>query len=127
MLPAPFFMRAQDKVLADAAREIQVDVRHVGHGIGGEEALQRKVVFQRVDVREADEVADEQSHGGAAAPARRVFLQRQGRVAQALIYHHLPPSLMTSWYISRKPARLYFLIRANSSSSRFCTCGVTAP
>ena len=37
--PAPLFMRPQDKLFADGARKIEVDVRHVAHGIGGEKTL----------------------------------------------------------------------------------------
>ena len=59
-----------DQLLADVAREVEVDVGH-RHELAVEEAPEREVVRDRVDVREAGQVADERADGRAAAAAGR--------------------------------------------------------
>ena len=41
----------------------------------GQKTFQREVIFQRVDVRKPDEVADQQSHRRTPSSPRRVFLE----------------------------------------------------
>ena len=79
MLPAPFLMGPQDQVFPDAAGKIEVDIRHIGHGIVGQKPFQRKLVFQRIDMRKTDQIADQQGHRRAAPSSRRIFLQRSER------------------------------------------------
>ena len=73
-----------DEALADVAREIEVDVRHRGH-VAVEEAPQKQVVGDRIDMRQPGQIADDRAHRGAApaaggqlAPggARRAHLER---------------------------------------------------
>ena len=58
-----------DQLLADVAREVEVDVRH-GVELPVQEAPERQVRGDRVDVREARQVADERADR-APAPASR--------------------------------------------------------
>ena len=58
-----------DQLLADVAREVEVDVRDRGQ-LAVEEAAEREVVRDRVDVREAGQVADDRADRAAAAAAR---------------------------------------------------------
>ena len=70
----------RDQHLADVAREVEVDVRQRGQLLV-EEAAEEEVVRDRVDVREAGEVADDRGHGRPApAPGRQ---QRAGRAGPA--------------------------------------------
>jgi hypothetical protein len=64
------FDDADDELLADVAREVEVDVRH-RRELAVEEAAEREVVRDRVDVREAGQVADERTDGRAAPASRR--------------------------------------------------------
>ena len=57
----------------------------------GKKAFQRKVVLQRVDVGDSQEVPHQHGYRRAPAAARRVELQRGFRVSQPHIYSHLPP------------------------------------
>ena len=61
---------ADDELLADVAREVEVDVRH-RRELAVQEAPERELVRDRVDVREPGEVADDRADRGAAAAARR--------------------------------------------------------
>src|SRR5581483_2763616 len=61
---------ADDQLLADVARKVEVDVRH-RRELAVEEAAEREVVRDRVDVREAGQVADERPDRRAAPAARR--------------------------------------------------------
>ena len=61
---------AEDQLLADVAREVEVDVRH-RHELAVEEAAEREVLRDRVDVREAGQVADDRADRRAAPPPRR--------------------------------------------------------
>ena len=60
---------ADDELLADVAWEVEVDVRH-GREFAVQEASEREVVRDRVDVREAGEVADDRADR-APPPATR--------------------------------------------------------
>ena len=73
-------MHARDQDLADVAREVEVDVRQRGQLLV-EEAPEEQLVRDRVDVREAGEVADDRGHRGAAPAAGRQ--QRARRVRPA--------------------------------------------
>ena len=59
-----------DQLLADVAREVEVDVRH-RHELAVEEAPERQVGLHRIDVREAGQVADDRADGAPPAAARR--------------------------------------------------------
>ena len=61
---------ADDQLLADVPREVQVDVRY-RRELAVEKAAEREVGGDRVDVRQPGQVADERADGGAAAAARR--------------------------------------------------------
>ena len=61
---------ADDELLADVAREVEVDVGH-RRELAVEEAAEREVVRDRVDVREAGQVADERADRRAAPAAGR--------------------------------------------------------
>ena len=93
-----------DQHLAQTAGEIEVDVRQAGHVLG-DEALQRQVPLERVDVADADQVADQQGHGGAAPAAGVLSSSGVSGGVRAR-------SCMTRWamrtisrYSSRKPAK----------------------
>ena len=69
---------ADDELLPDVAREVEVDVRN-RRELAVEEAAEREVVRDRVDVREAGQVADERADRGAApAPRRQDVAHRAG-------------------------------------------------
>ena len=61
---------ADDELLADVAREVEVDVRHRGE-LAVQEAPERELVRDGIDVREAGEVADDRADRAAAPAARR--------------------------------------------------------
>ena len=61
--------QCDDQLLADVAREVEVDVRH-GVELTVQEAPERQVRGDRVDVREARQVADERADR-APPPASR--------------------------------------------------------
>src|SRR5579864_5113291 len=61
---------ADDQLLADVAREVEVDVGH-RRELAVEEAAERELVRDRIDVREPRQVADERADRRAAAAARR--------------------------------------------------------
>ena len=67
-----------DQLLADLAREVEVDVGDAGHLVV-QEAAEREVRLDRVDVREAGEVADERADARAAAAAGRQRVARASR------------------------------------------------
>ena len=70
VLAAVLLGDADDQLLADVAREVEVDVGH-RRELAVEEAAERELVRDRVDVREAGQVADERADRRAAAAARR--------------------------------------------------------
>ena len=61
---------ADDQLLADVAREVEVDVRH-RHQLAVEEAPEREILRDRIDVREPGQVTDDRAHRRAAPPSRR--------------------------------------------------------
>ena len=69
---------AEDQLLADVAREVEVDVRH-RHQLAVEEAAEREVLRDRVDVREAGQVADDRPDRRAPAAAGRQPAPRRSR------------------------------------------------
>ena len=71
---------ADDELLADVAREVEVDVRH-RRELAVQEAPERELVRDRVDVREAGEVADDRADRAPAPAARRQEAPRRVRAA----------------------------------------------
>ena len=71
---------ADDELLADVAREVEVDVRH-RRELAVQEATERELVRDRVDVREAGEVADDGADRAPPAAARREEAPRRVRAA----------------------------------------------
>ncbi len=71
MLAAVLLGDADDQLLADVAREVEVDVGH-RRQLAVEEATERELVRDRVDVRETGQVTDERPDRRAAtAPGRQ--------------------------------------------------------
>ena len=70
----------QDQLLADVAREVEVDVGHRGQ-LAVEEAAEREPRRDRIDVREAGQVADDRADRRAAPAARRQRHARRVRAA----------------------------------------------
>ncbi len=64
-------VHALDQFLAQTAGKIEVDVGQRGH-IVGQEALERQVPLERVNVADPDQIADQQRHGGAASATFRL-------------------------------------------------------
>jgi hypothetical protein len=81
---------ARDQDVADVAREVEVDVRQRGQLLV-EEAAQQQLVLDRVDVREAGEVADDRGHARAAPAPRREQAPR--RLRPAHLERHLAREL----------------------------------
>ena len=71
---------ADDELLPDVAREVEVDVGD-GRELAVEEAAEREVVRDRIDVREAGEVTDERADRRAAPAARRQDVAHRARPA----------------------------------------------
>ena len=92
---APVLLRhAHDQLLADVAREVEVDVRHRGQLVV-EEATEREIGRDGIDVREPGQVADDRADGRAAAASRRQHLPRDRLAAHfsrdiARELEHLP-------------------------------------
>ena len=86
---------ADDQLLADVAREVEVDVGH-RHQLAVEEAAEREVLRDRVDVREAGQVADDRAdRRAAAAPGRQEAARRaaaRGSRPRAPAPARAPPS-----------------------------------
>ena len=61
---------ADDELLADVAREVEVDVGH-RRELAVQEAADREAVLDRVDVREAGQVADDRADRAASPSPRR--------------------------------------------------------
>ena len=83
-----------DQLLADVAREVEVDVGHRDE-LAVDEAAQRQAGPHRVDVREAGQVADDRADRAPAAAARRKDVARDGAAANleralARQLEHLP-------------------------------------
>ena len=69
---------ADDQLLADVAREVEVDVRHRGE-LAVEEPADREIGLDRVDVREPGQVADDRADRAAApSPGRERVPGRAG-------------------------------------------------
>jgi hypothetical protein len=83
-------VHARDQHVADVAREVEVDVRQRGQLLV-EEAPQAELVGNRVDVREAGEVADDRGHARPAPAAGRQ--QPPRRLAVAHFAGHLAGQL----------------------------------
>ena len=71
---------ADDELLADVAREVEVDVRD-GRELAVQEAAERELVRDRIDVREAGEVADDRADRAPPSAARREEAPRRVRPA----------------------------------------------
>ena len=85
---------ADDQLLADVAGKVEVDVRH-RRQLVVEEAAEREVGRDGIDVREAGQVADDRADGRAAAAPGRQHLPRDRRAAHldrdlARELEHLP-------------------------------------
>ena len=85
---------ANDQLLADVPWEVEIDVRHGDHLVV-DEAAERETRFDRVDVRETRQVADDRADARAAAAAGRQRVPRAARAAHleralARQLEHLP-------------------------------------
>ena len=69
---------ADDELLADVARKVEVDVRHRSE-LAVQEATEREIVRDGIDVREAGEVADDGADGASSSTARRQEAPRRVR------------------------------------------------
>ena len=102
-----------DQLLADVAREVEVDVGH-RHELAVEEAAEREPGVHRVDVREAGQVADDRADR-AAAPrpgGRTLRATEPPRTSSA----HSRASSSTSQWSRKNPARPSSSISFSSSS-----------
>ncbi len=70
MLPPVALGDRDDQLLPDVAREVEVDIGNRGE-LSVQEAPEREVVRDGVDVREAGEVADDRAHRAASPAPRR--------------------------------------------------------
>ncbi len=119
---------ADDELLANIPREVQVDVGN-RRELAVEEASERKIRRHRIDVREAGEIADERADGRAAAAARRQHVAHRAGAA------HLPCHMRTSssskrfrtWACSRRLLVEYRSAKARSQTRRNCTLAGSAP
>ncbi len=94
MLAAVALADLDDQLLADVAREVEVDVRHRDE-LPVEEAAERQARLHRVDVREPSQVADDRADRASATAARRQDVPRDrlaAHLARALAgeLEHLP-------------------------------------
>ena len=94
MLAAVLLGDGDDQLLADLAREVEVDVGHAGHLVV-EEAAERELRLDGVDVREAGEVADDRADARPSPSSRRERVSRRARAADleralARELEHLP-------------------------------------
>ena len=80
MLAAVALGDAHDQLLADVAREVEVDVGHGDHLVV-EEAAERQARRDGIDVREAGQVADDRADARAAAAPRRQRMTGTARAA----------------------------------------------
>ena len=76
MLPPVALGDRDDQLLADVAREVEVDVRH-RRELAVQEAPEREVVLDRIDVGEAREVADDRADRAATSSSRREKVPRR--------------------------------------------------
>ncbi len=94
MLAAVLLGDADDQLLADVSREIEIDVGH-RRELAVEEATERELVCDRIDVREAGQIADERADRRAAPAARWQHVPHRARPAHlardlASKLEHLP-------------------------------------
>ena len=94
MLAAVLLGHGHDQLLADVAREVEVDVGD-GLELAVEEAAERELRLDRVDVREPGQVADDRADRASAAAAGREDVARDGSAAHlerdlARQLEHLP-------------------------------------
>ena len=113
-----------DQLLADVAREVEVDVRHRGE-LAVEEAAEREPGPHRVDVREAGQVADDRADR-AAAPAARAAGRCARREPPRTSSAHSRASSSTSQWSRKNPARPSSSISFSSSSSRLPRAALVA-
>ena len=73
IVAAVFLGDVIDELAAAAHAEIDVDIGH-GNALGIEEALEEQIVLERIDVGDAQRVADETAGGGTATGADGNFL-----------------------------------------------------
>ena len=76
VLPSVALGDRDDQLLADVAREVEVDVRH-RRELAVQEAPEREVVLHRIDVGEAREIADDRADRAAASSPRREEVPRR--------------------------------------------------
>ena len=81
---------ADDQLLADVAREVEIDVGNAGQ-LAVDEAAEREFGRDRVDVREPGQVADDRADGRASTPAGRERVAR--RLAAAHLVRDFPRQL----------------------------------
>ena len=79
-LGAVAVVHARDQLLADVAREVEVDVGQ-RRDLLVQEAPEQQLVADRVDVREAGQVADDRADAGPAAAPGREQAARRARAA----------------------------------------------
>ena len=89
-LVAVALVHARDQLLADVAREVEVDVGQRGQLLV-EKAPDQQLVGDRVDVREPGQEADDRGDARAAAPPGRQ--QRPGALGAAHLHRHLARQL----------------------------------
>src|SRR6516225_3080016 len=78
--PAVTLGDGDDQLLADVAREVEVDVRHRGELVV-EEPAEREVRLDRIDVGETGEVADDRADARAPPSPRRERVPRRARAS----------------------------------------------
>ena len=110
---------ADDELLADVAREVEVDVRDRGQ-LAVEEAPERRLVRHRIDVREPGEVADDRAHG---APRPRPGREKaRGESVPRTSRAHTRAISSTSWWSRKNPASPGTSMSASSLSRRASAC-----
>ena len=90
MLVAVALDHGHDQLLADVAREVEVDVRH-GDELAVQEAAEREPGGDRVDMGEPGQVADDRADRASPAAARRQEMAR--RAGPAYLECHLAREL----------------------------------
>src|SRR5438876_4477113 len=80
MLGAIACVHAADQLLTDLAREIEIDVWHRRERLV-QKTAQKELVGDRVDMRQAEEIADDRGDRGAASPAGQQVAAGAARAA----------------------------------------------
>ncbi len=91
VLVAVALVDAADQLLADLAGKIEIDVGHRGEGVV-QKAAEEEVIGDRVDVRQAEQVADDRRHRRTASPAGKEIARRAAGAA-AHVGRHLSGQL----------------------------------